>query len=622
MVGTRPAKRADWTCAKCSNVNYGFRVECNRCQQPKKSVCLIEDPGLVAGSVEEFPAILVGDLHNHRHFAKASKGKVGAYVDGDAADGHVEAAKNAPKDLTVSFKEANGVGRTSRPGSGASNGSGNSKRITKPGDWRCPACHNINYSFRDACNRCEAPKDMYHFGPAAATSAVGTYFSLPGYDGGLYQHSAGITGSSQEVSFWTCQCCGIPNSMSNTGACESCKTTPESIATAVMLWNMQKAAEGGHEGNSEVLPLRYLATPGMPSVVSQGANGSAKACSTGASNVTGAPVIVLGDRNSGGSAEGCVPGSVTRPDVQHVPSVNGAPASAAGPCFAVTHVPAFPGISKGFVHNGQFVSYPGPAIAQAAEHLAPYTVDGMVGYGGQPGCGYAHYGPYQPFWAPGQLPMGPVGVLAGPMGPMGPMYFYNQPLTPFQQLNGLAAHHVAVADAEGYVRKKEIKDEWRPGDWQCVFCKNHNYRSRRQCNRCKKLRPATTDPEHVGDCAEAAVSGTIDTVNQESAPASCSDGASSGCADETAGVATPAVSSKAAHGMYPAECKVIRVEGSPPALDTHSSLSETRLVLQQATGAVAAPAIEGCNSMANLASRKPSVPTGSAEAGMGFPIMV
>ena len=32
------------------------------------------------------------------------------------------------------------------------------KLVTRPGDWICEYCHNLNFVFRKACNRCRFPK--------------------------------------------------------------------------------------------------------------------------------------------------------------------------------------------------------------------------------------------------------------------------------------------------------------------------------------------------------------------------------------------------------------------------------------------------------------------------------
>ncbi|XP_031389263.1 uncharacterized RNA-binding protein C17H9.04c [Punica granatum] len=36
--------------------------------------------------------------------------------------------------------------------------------------------------------------------------------------------------------------------------------------------------------------------------------------------------------------------------------------------------------------------------------------------------------------------------------------------------------------------------QWRDGDWMCTNCNNHNYKSRKECNRCKTQKPDLPQP--------------------------------------------------------------------------------------------------------------------------------
>ena len=33
--------------------------------------------------------------------------------------------------------------------------------IEREGDWKCPKCHNLNFAFRNSCNKCKIPKEIY-----------------------------------------------------------------------------------------------------------------------------------------------------------------------------------------------------------------------------------------------------------------------------------------------------------------------------------------------------------------------------------------------------------------------------------------------------------------------------
>ena len=50
----------------------------------------------------------------------------------------------------------------------AERGSSSGGLETRPGDWKCLECENVNFSWRDKCNKCEEPKgDAVPMGPKA-----------------------------------------------------------------------------------------------------------------------------------------------------------------------------------------------------------------------------------------------------------------------------------------------------------------------------------------------------------------------------------------------------------------------------------------------------------------------
>ena len=81
-----------WECEKCNNFNFESRTICNRCEAPKQ-----------------------------------------------------------PKSLQQikMENELKSVEKKKKP------------LIERKGDWQCPMCHNLNFSFRVTCNRCKLPKEIY-----------------------------------------------------------------------------------------------------------------------------------------------------------------------------------------------------------------------------------------------------------------------------------------------------------------------------------------------------------------------------------------------------------------------------------------------------------------------------
>jgi len=90
----------DWTCPACNNSNFARRQSCNRCDAPRPS-------GGGQRSNQRFYGQDRGQRDNRRGQRDNSRGRSQQHGDND---------------------------------------------------WTCPACNNSNFSFRTACNRCEAPK--------------------------------------------------------------------------------------------------------------------------------------------------------------------------------------------------------------------------------------------------------------------------------------------------------------------------------------------------------------------------------------------------------------------------------------------------------------------------------
>ena len=92
------SREGDWRCGQCNNINFAFRTQCNRCQSPRGADSEVVAEGVPPGG-----------------------GRGGGGGGGGGRGGHT------------------------LPGQG-------------PGDWRCPQCNNINFSFRRNCNRCQEPR--------------------------------------------------------------------------------------------------------------------------------------------------------------------------------------------------------------------------------------------------------------------------------------------------------------------------------------------------------------------------------------------------------------------------------------------------------------------------------
>ncbi|HIF15727.1 MAG TPA: hypothetical protein EYQ85_00520 [Candidatus Poseidoniales archaeon] len=154
----------DWFCRKCSNSNFSFRTECNRCNAPK--------PGGRDGGRDE------------RRGGRDDRGRQ------DRSGGDWD----CPKCNNSNFSFRTECNRCNAPkgGGGDSGGSRGGERGSSRGerrgerrgphqerydrgdrndsrdhrsdnrgdnDWTCSQCNNSNFAFRTECNRCNASKD-------------------------------------------------------------------------------------------------------------------------------------------------------------------------------------------------------------------------------------------------------------------------------------------------------------------------------------------------------------------------------------------------------------------------------------------------------------------------------
>ena len=154
----------DWDCPKCSNSNFAFRTECNRCGEEKGG----------GGSPQR----------NDRRGGDDRRGGRDDRRGGDDRRGNSQHNQDwdCPKCSNSNFafrtecnrcgEEKGGRGsspqRNDRRGgddrrSGGDNRRGGDNRQENRGthsdnDWECKECNNSNFSFRKDCNRCGEPK--------------------------------------------------------------------------------------------------------------------------------------------------------------------------------------------------------------------------------------------------------------------------------------------------------------------------------------------------------------------------------------------------------------------------------------------------------------------------------
>merc|ERR1719433_246847 len=195
-----PVAGADgnWVCGLCKNVNYSMRDACNRCQTPKED----------AEQANENPYL----SQVHAEPVQKTGGKPVAGVDGNwscpACQNVNFAARSVCNRCAAPKPQPRGGGWGKGNGSSKGGGSGKGGPVAGvDGNWACPACGNVNYAVREACNRCQTAKPV-----APRGGGCGKGGPVAGVDGN-----------------WACSLCGNVN-FAMRDACNKCQAPKEEAA--------------------------------------------------------------------------------------------------------------------------------------------------------------------------------------------------------------------------------------------------------------------------------------------------------------------------------------------------------------------------------------------------------
>lgn len=157
-------REGDWVCPNCSNHNYAKRAACNKCQTCKPGFGGCGGCGGYGGmmqmmSPQSFAAAAPptggrpGDWSceacgNHNYAQRTACNKCQVPKGMNPAGGAMMANFGAVKNMAVA---------RASPYMMMGGGKGANMR---PGDWVCPGCSNLNYSSREACNKCQRDKNL------------------------------------------------------------------------------------------------------------------------------------------------------------------------------------------------------------------------------------------------------------------------------------------------------------------------------------------------------------------------------------------------------------------------------------------------------------------------------
>mmetsp|Transcript_18800 Transcript_18800/g.34090 ORF Transcript_18800/g.34090 Transcript_18800/m.34090 type:complete len:150 (+) Transcript_18800:67-516(+) len=126
----------DWNCVYCNNLNFAFRANCNRCSMPK----------VTRSSGFNYALYLTPKQADQEVLEELTNSGSKSIELPSLSPFYNEAFMNVPtkaKPLSSRLlfieKENEGV---------------------REGDWVCSNCSNLNYGFRQECNRCETDKSQ------------------------------------------------------------------------------------------------------------------------------------------------------------------------------------------------------------------------------------------------------------------------------------------------------------------------------------------------------------------------------------------------------------------------------------------------------------------------------
>lgn len=152
----------DWTCATCSNMNYSFRSKCNRCHSARplsSSVFSFALFSVFPSFVDEVENIQPGLEDNlpslspyMREKCMKERTDVRPIMGRKLDFGSEEVEDWKPKlvqrgaEVTALPSMLDGVKRPYKE---------------KTGDWVCLGCKNLNFAFRQQCNKCHKTKASY-----------------------------------------------------------------------------------------------------------------------------------------------------------------------------------------------------------------------------------------------------------------------------------------------------------------------------------------------------------------------------------------------------------------------------------------------------------------------------
>merc|ERR1711865_902229 len=144
------SRPGDWNCSQCSNHNFAYRVECNKCKAPKDNATqeLQPPPGQQAynqqggGQQGGYPNDWLCGSCGNDNFARRTECN------------KCQQPRDPNSKLVEPPSQQGGYGQQQggygQQGGGQQGGYAN--------DWLCDSCGNDNFARRTECNKCKQPR--------------------------------------------------------------------------------------------------------------------------------------------------------------------------------------------------------------------------------------------------------------------------------------------------------------------------------------------------------------------------------------------------------------------------------------------------------------------------------
>jgi len=134
-----------WACEACGNINFALRTQCNRCQAPKP------DDDFAGGELSNY-----GGGMAHAPPPRQQSSPRGAPVAGENGNWQCLACGNINFAVRTACNRCHAPKPQERPQAGR----GGPPVAGVGGNWVCSSCQNVNLGWRDTCNRCGAPRNF------------------------------------------------------------------------------------------------------------------------------------------------------------------------------------------------------------------------------------------------------------------------------------------------------------------------------------------------------------------------------------------------------------------------------------------------------------------------------